>query len=427
MNQKTFIVALALIFSLTQSKTFAQEGSAFRFSFGLGYDNISEKYYLVHYDTISVPSESLEALRRATEEIEEQKVLLELDLNKSLADHSRFLIQNRFSLSSLYVRDILRLEWQTDWLTLADEAELRTIRDKDKVTYQSDFLTNSLDVKLRASPSPGTSLTLRNNLEYTEYKDKSPYVYDYYLNRTTLELDRDVSEDGFFRLSYQLSKRNVPDSASINYAGHFVDLSFDKYFGWETLLQVENELERKTFNKPQGQDDFWQNRFTLALDRKIRERTKLLFRNEFEVLGYDAEDEINFGYLENQFSGLVQFELQDGLVIAGGPEWTSFFSLRSAYRDYDYRQPSWVASLDLMRTVSFWTSLEDKFGKRDYRSDDNPFYTDYLFNQLTLFLTADLNPHMGFNLMLSVDSEWHDSRQDDLTVFLISSELTYRF
>ncbi len=242
-----------------------------------------------------MPSESLEALRGATEEIEEQKVLLKLDLNKSLADDSRFLIQNRFSLSSLYVRDILRLEWQTDWLTLADEAELRTIRDKDKVTYQSDFFTNSLDVKLRASPSRGTSLTLRNDLEYTEYKDKSPYAYDYYLNRTTLELDRDVSEDGFFRLSYQFSKRSVPDSASINYAGHFVDLSFDKYFGWETLLQVENELERKTFNKPQGQDNFWQNRFTLALNRRIRERIKLLFRNEFEVLGYDDEDEINFG------------------------------------------------------------------------------------------------------------------------------------
>ncbi len=123
----------------------------------------------------------------------------------------------------------------------------------------------------------------------------------------------------------------------------------------------------------------------------------------------------------------MQFELQDGLVIAGGPEWTSFFSLRSTYRDYNYRQPSWIASLDLMRAVSFWTSVEDKFGKRDYRSDDNPFYTDYLFNQLTLFLTADLNPRMDFNLMLSVDSEWHDSRQDDLTVFLISSELTYRF
>jgi hypothetical protein len=74
-----------------------------------------------------------------------------------------------------------------------------------------------------------------------------------------------------------------------------------------------------------------------------------------------------------------------------------------------------------------WLSLEDKFGKRDYPSDENPFYTDYYLNQASLFLDGELGSHLGFNLMLSIDSEWHKSKGDNLTVSLFTSELIYSF
>lgn len=427
MKQTVPLLFLALILCATQIAPSAWGQSPVKLSFGWGYDNISERYYLVHYDTLGVPSESLETLRRATDKIEEQKALFRFDLDKNLSDNSRLLINNNFSLSSLYLRDILRIEWGTDWLTLSNEAELKTIQDTSKVTYQTDYFINDFGVKLKARPSAELTLTFRNDLEYTEYKEKSAYNYDYYLNRTRLELDQDVSDDGFLHLSYQFSKRLVPDSAAIDYDRHFFDVAFDKYFGWETLLQLENELDRKTFKKRGGQDDFWEDRLTLALSKRMGERTGLSFRNEFDLLGYDAEDEINFGYLEYDLSAALEYEPSDGLEIGAGPEWTIFSSLKSTYGEYDYRQLALAVSLDLMRSVHFWLSAEDKFGKRDFRSDENPFYTDYLLNQFSLLLNADLNSHLGFDLMVSVDSEWHDSKGDNLTVFLVSSELTYSF
>ena len=127
MKLKSLFAILLSFFSLTPTTAFAQETSLIKFSLGLGYDNVSERYYLVHYDTISVPSESLEALRRATEEIEEQKAILKFDLNKEFTDHSRFSVANNFSLSSLYLRDILKIEWEKNWLNLSNQAELRTI------------------------------------------------------------------------------------------------------------------------------------------------------------------------------------------------------------------------------------------------------------------------------------------------------------
>ncbi|MGB7061139.1 MAG: hypothetical protein WBF13_02150, partial [Candidatus Zixiibacteriota bacterium] len=163
------------------------------------------------------------------------------------------------------------------------------------------------------------------------------------------------------------------------------------------------------------------------LSRKIHDRFELLFRNEFEVLSYDLEDEINFDYFENKFSAALEYELSDGLEVAGEPEWVTFSSLKRDYQDYNYDQYAFSLSLDLSRSTQLWLSLEDKFGRRNYKSDQNPFYTDYLLNQISLFLDAELGSHLGFNLMLSVDSEWHDSKEDNLTVFLISSELTYSF
>ncbi|MGB2989787.1 MAG: hypothetical protein WBC98_07485, partial [Candidatus Zixiibacteriota bacterium] len=194
-----------------------------------------------------------------------------------------------------------------------------------------------------------------------------------------------------------------------------------------TLLRLENELDRKTFSKPGGVDDFWEDRFTFGLSRKIHDRFELLFRNEFEVLSYDVEDEINFDYFENRFSAGLEYELSDGLEVAGEPEWVTFSSLKRDFQDYNYYQYAFSLSLDLSRSTQLWLSLEDKFGRRNYKSDQNPFYTDYLLNQISLFLDAELGSHLGFNLMLSVDSEWHDSKEDNLTVFLISSELTYSF
>ncbi len=427
MKQKIFFVFLLSLFCLMQATAFSDDTSLIKFSFGLGYDNISERYYLVHYDTIGVPSESLEALKRATAEIEEQKAILKVDLNKDFADHSRFSVTNNFSLSSLYLRDILRIEWEKDWLNLSNQVELKTIQDTTKVPYQTDYFTNNFNVQLKAHLSPGLSLRFRNNLEYTEYKEKSTYPYDYYLNRTGLELDKDISYDGFLHLSYQFSKRYVPDSTLINYDRHFFDVSFDKYFGWTTLLQLENELDRKMFKKPGGLDNFWEDRFTFGLSKRIHEKVELLFRNEFEILSYDVEDEINFDYFENKFSTALEYELSDGLEIKGGPEWVTFSSLKNIYREYNYDQLAFILSFDLSRSTKLWLSIEDKFGKRSYKSDENPFYTDYLLNQISLFLDGELSSHLGFNLMLSIDSEWHHSQGDNLTVFLISSELTYSF
>jgi hypothetical protein len=427
MKQKSLFAFLFLLFCLIQSTAFAQGTSLIKFSFGLGYDNVSERYYLAHYDTISVPSESLEALRRATEEIEEQKAIVKFDLNKDFANHSRLSVNNRFSFSSLYLRDILKIEWDKDWLNLSNQAELKTIQDKKKVTYQTDYFTNNFDVKLKARLSPELILRFRNNLEYTEYKEDSTYTYDYYLNRAGLELDKDISSDGFLHLSYQFSKRYVPDSTLINYDRHFLDISFDKYFGWETLLQLGNELDRKTFKKPGGLDNFWEERVIFGLSRRIHDKMELLFHNEFEVLSYDIEDEINFDYFENKFSTALDYELSYGCEIKGGPEWVTFSSLKNLYREYNYDQLAFSLSFDLFRSTDLWLSIEDKFGRRDYKSDENPFYTDYLLNQISLFLDGELGAHLGFNLMLSIDSEWHNSRGDNLTVFLISSELTYSF
>jgi len=213
----------------------------------------------------------------------------------------------------------------------------------------------------------------------------------------------------------------------IDYDRHFLDISFDKYFGWETLLQLENELDRKTFKKSEGVDNFWEDRLTFRLSKRIQERTRLLFHNEFEILSYDVEDEINFNYFENKFSATFEYEIAGGLEIEGGPEWVTFSSLKSIYREYNYNQLAFIFSFDLTRLNDLWLSLEDKFGRRDYKSDENPFYTDYLLNQVSLFLDGELGTHLGFNLMLSVDSEWHHSKGDNLTVFLISSELTYSF
>lgn len=428
---KFIILFLLLIFLLSGTEAFSQQDSPkssdLKFSFGLGYDNISEKYYLVHFDTLGIPSESLEALKKATEEINEKKASLKIDLNKNFANNSKFSINNTLSLSNLYLRDILKIQWDKEWFSVNDLVELRKTQDKNQTGYQQDYITNNLNVSLKTNFPQNFSFRIRNSFELTNYKQKALYIYDYYLNKTSFELEKDLASDGSFDFSYQFSKRFVPDSSYINYDRHLFDFILDKYFGWKFLLQAENELERKMFKKPEGMDDFWDNRFTFDMSYDFENQIKLKFKNKFEFLNYDLEDEINFNYLENKLTPGLEYEVLDGIKLKGEPEWISFSAQNSVYQEYDYNQLAFNLSLDVSKSTKLWLSLEDKFGKRDYRSDENPFYTDYYLNQVSLLLDGELGSHLGFNLMLSIDSEWHKSKGDNLTVSLFTSELVYSF
>lgn len=429
---RKFIIPFSLlILFLSGSEAFAQKNgqksSDLRFSFALGYDNISEKYYLVHFDTLGIPSESLETLKKATEEINEKKVSLKFDLNKDFAHNSKFSINTSLSLSNLYLRDILTIEWDKGWFSIDDLAELRITQDQNQTDYQEDYITNSLNVGLKANFSPDFSFKIKNSSELANYEKRGLYVYDYYLNKTSFELEKRSPSDGYFNLSYQFSKRFVPDSSSINYDRHRFDFILDKYFGWKFLLQMENELERKRFKKPEGMDNFWDHRFAVDMSYDLKSRIKLGLKNEFELLNYDLEDEINFNYFENKLTPGLEYEVVDGIKLKGEPEWEVFFAQDNVYQQYDYHQLSLNISLDVSKSTKLWLSLEDTFGRRDYKSDINLFYNDYYLNQVSLFLDGELGSHLGFNLMLSIDSEWHKSEEDNLTVSLFISELTYSF
>lgn len=219
----------------------------------------------------------------------------------------------------------------------------------------------------------------------------------------------------------------MPDSSIIDYDRHLFDFVLDRYFGWKFLLQVENELERKMFKKPEGVDDFWDNRFTIDFSYDLNPRIKLILKDEFEVLDYDLEDEINFNYSENELTPGLEYEILDGIKLKGEPEWRIFSARNNRYREYDYNQMALNLSLDISKSTKLWLSLEDEFGRRDYKSDGNLYYTDYYLNQVSLFLDGELGSRLGFNLMFSIDSEWHNSKENNLTVSLFTSELTYSF
>jgi hypothetical protein len=403
------------------------KSSDLQFSFGLGYDNISEKYYLVHFDTLGIPSESLEALKKATEEINERKASLKIDLNKNFGNNSKISINNSLSVSNLYWRDILRIEWDKEWFSISDLVEFRKIQDKKQMVHQRDYVTNNLYADFRTNISPDLSFKINNTFELSNYKEKTLYIYDYYLNKTSFDLEKQLASDGFFNFSYQFSKRFVPDSSYIDYDRHLFDLILDKYFGRKFLLQMENELERKRFKKPEGIDNFWDSRLTFDASYQFENQVKLKLKNEFEFLTYDLEDDLNFNYIENKLTPGLEYEVLDGIKLKGEPEWIIFSAKNDFYQEYDYNQLAFGLSLDVSKSTNLWLSLEDKFGKRDYPSDENPFYTDYYLNQASFFLDGELGSHFGFNLMLSIDSEWHKSKGDNLTVSLFTSELIYSF
>lgn len=422
------IGSVVLLTALNAGIVLADSSGVFGIRSGIGYDYISQEYFL-------------DSLRLAGEDSLVTATLLK---RQYLDDKKAFLyfsMDNRLPLDG---SDSYYLEagWeQTDEIMRGvAHASYGASSQKNRFNAELDL---DLKKRYRGETSPGEEVTvLDSRLKYSRglsektsagltlygegvwFDSATSFVYDY--NRIGLTAGLDLLSDNFNAISVSLTGelRNVPDSSDLDYKlvrGNVGFLgSLLNAYGSANLA-----LEYRNYRLPGNLDDYFLASFYAAADWPLSRNYYLSVNPDLEIFDYSSNDFVNSDYFLGRLDLLLKRSLGP-VTLSAGPAGELYSVSTEFIEDDDYYELGAKVGMDYVGLGGSIILLENQVGFRNYKTAQ--IYTsDFTFDRLTLIGSARIWDGLSFDLFLSAEWEWHQIDSDDNRIYLITTSVSYTF
>ena len=394
-----------------------------QFKAGIGYDFISQRYFAdsVQYlggdsaisewglksDYLDDPKATLSLLYLP---YEDRRIELQTTLDQT-SDFMRVRINNG-----------MRLPVGSNRLDIYNDFET-----KRRVNGESDAGDNYFQgysrIRYVLKHSYNFDNWLQIKSDFVSFDSVADYNYDYLRYGASTGLSYRFGSFSSLDLGLFYLKRSVADSSDLDYDSYGTESSlFGLHHSGEYDLFAR--FERKDYGYPSGKDD--QYRLEFQGRNKIRIAEPFFMRQEleWESTVYDGDDDVNQNYSRTRLSFLQGIEFGSS-EFAAGPTAT-FLSEESSslIESEDYTEWGAEIQFDHLSLNGLFLSLKSTTGKRDY-DNDGEFFSDFLFERVSLIADISLTKRLNFNLFYSAEWEWHDLDTDDSRIDLLSTSLTY--
>jgi hypothetical protein len=252
----------------------------------------------------------------------------------------------------------------------------------------------------------------------------SQYEYDYWRNETETSLRINPNFDTSLEFAYAFGYRSVPDSSAIDYREHQLRADWWQTYGFRTDLEWSGEVEERSYIDEETRPGYVRVATGVHLGVWVTDQAGLRFREELEVIDYDAASQVYFSTFLNRIGVEAAFRVTPALEIGIEPRFALLRADAASGEDFD--ELSLVLSGDWFRLSRLWFDASFELGHRDY-SDAVGIYSDYWFGRSNLYATIELGNRTAWNLFLSYEPERHEIDGDDTTTALVSTDLTLRF
>ncbi len=417
------IIAFVLVIVLGNSSRLIAAG--LYFEAGLGYDFLSQRYFL-----------------EEIQQVDSDSILVDWELRSTYLDDLKGLAAlNYHSTNSNKVRFRSSYEQTADFLRLKISSDLKFRPGKNRLDFYSDFewrnnwdsssefgnsyIFGSIRSKFKKPISNSVSAMIQLKTEKVKFESNSESSFDYLRISGYGGFEKKFDNFSFLDLKLFFSYRKVPDSTILDYNSLGIEGTF---FG--TLpsgnLDLISRWEIKNYNKSDNQDDY--SRGELIARNKLRINSLWIMRQEFdlELMLYDDMELISNDY----------FRLN--MLFLGGLDWINFslsagpeieILKEKANTDFDpedYFESGFRIDMDYLNPTGILISFESTFGTRkfDFESD---LQTDFLFERVSLINDFNITKALNLNFLFSAEWEWHDDKEDNSELYLLSSSLIYRF
>ncbi len=419
------ILQLMLSVSLLLSSAERVESGEIEVRAGIGYDYLSQRFFL-DSAAIEGPDSALVDWQLRTTYLDDLKGILSVSYTP--------LKSNELKLRAAYdqTADFLRLRAGSDFSREVGKTRVDLYSDvewRDRNGAGTDFGDSYIYLygrsKLTTPLTSSLSMKIQLQAEDVDFKSVTSTGFAYSRLTGYLGLSKSFADFSFGDLRLFAGTRNVSDSSQLDYSSIGAEVNF---FGSLVVgnLDFALRLEHKDYNRPGNQADH-QN-----LDSYCRNSTGVgsgwVNRQEFEFEAalYPDEDPVNSSYLRTGLAVLTGVD-KIGYTVTLGPELELLDEEAPEFGDgEDYFETGIRADFDYLQAASVFGSLELSLGHRNLRFE-NELQTDFYYHRLTG--TADIRVWsvLNLSLLVSTEWEWHDERENNSELFLISSSLTYSF
>ena len=403
----------------------AADGRPFSFRAGIGYDFISQEYFLD--SLIRIGEDSLEAdLTLKTNYLDDIKGFIGFTFNP--------LEDRRLEVRTVYeqTRELVRLRGYTDSrlklgrhrLSINSEFDWRG-RYQDEIEAGDEYLYGLARSRLDLNISQKLTNWWLFRGSFVNFDSTLGFTYDHYRLEGNGGLSRIFSDFSIANGYLFLSTRQVPDSSELNYLSFGADGSLLAFYN-DGTLDVNARFERKNYNSPDDEDDYTRLEIFGVNEFRISERYWTRQELESEYAHFSDSDLVNSTFL------LTEVSLQAGLKydfwqIWAGPQ---LEFLTAEGNDFgvgeDYLQLALEVDLSVLRAGSLFASFESITGYRNLRFNDD-LQTDFLYQRASLIGDASVIGYLRFNILFSAEWEWHDIESRDNRLYLLSTTLAYSF
>jgi hypothetical protein len=381
------------------------------------------------------PEGNIESLPRVKDSETTYNTILDAEWEFDLAGPHSFLLENRLRHGTAVTRDRLRLGYryrddtgQRFDLDSETDIENGKVFDRDETDVRQSVFARWV----RPIGSRRNRLEIYGRAEVRRVEaDTLFFPQSHNLGKAKVTWFRDFGLLNSFDVGYAVRGVAVVDSATGSYVEHEVSGNMDVYAGSNFYASSQTMLTRRDYiNADSSSAAGWGflargtvgHSPSLALDIEAKPA--------LEFARYDLPDFIYFDYQKAGMDVGLKVRPVDevGLKIFPGGE---ILSAPDVERE-DYNQYHVTFGGDVM-APGVWLDISYKVGRRDYASpadrDDLESVprSDYTFGDLLFLADKRIKGPLSLRMTASHSVEWHELREDDVTIFLLSTEITYRF
>lgn len=401
------------------------QAAGLNFRVGVGYDFLSQQYFL---DSASLegPDSLLTDWALKTNYLDDVKGQLALTFNPY--NDRRLELQSSYEQTPEFMRmrfvGDLRSKFGKTKLDFNSELEWRD-RYRDSSDFGDSYLSGYFKTKLSTPISSSTTAKFQIQTDGVNFRSPSDFSYNYYRLGGKAALTKSYENFSFADVRLFVMTRQVPDSLELNYLNFGVEGSlFGFYDGVE--LDLFTRLERKDYNQPTDKDDHY--RFELSARNKVSLGQSWFSRQEldFELALYSSADPVNYDYGRAGLTLLYGYE-NNGLSIAAGPDFEYLDEQENDLMESeDYFESGAKVDLDYMKIDGLFFSLESITGFRNLKYE-NELQSDFSFERLNIIADVKILSALNLSVLFSAEWEWHQRREENSQIYLLSSSLSYAF
>ncbi|UCG44332.1 MAG: hypothetical protein JSU73_06940 [candidate division WOR-3 bacterium] len=410
-------------------------GLSFDSEFGIGGDYSTQAYRLLSYEYDSTGYEIIETERETLDLEPAGRTFLTVNMN-TRGRSASFDASNTFSFTTSSWRNSLSLDLEQKLnpdlvLRAAGSSEGRiyhTIFPSLADTfYARDHLNNQARLESEWSLTDRFRIGLQDQAEYQLYARPDSFNYNYILNQLRADALWELGILSSVDAEYSWSRRWVTSDPGQDYTEHSGRLGADHLFGTDFSLSVSEEISRRAYPDPDR--SYWEQNSDIGIGFDT-DAFDVGVENEAGWTWYDSVTDVYSSMFEN--STELEFEVQPwtALTVRFGPGYEFGNTIAGSSED-EYREWSGLVGMDIFILDRFLASAEDRIGRRRYPHADTTFQSDFLFNELTLFMNWTLlsgSPgSLGLEAMASILPEWHARSNDNFTLGIYTLELKYGF